>query len=76
MFNFCQTMPLRRTRVFGERQFVRVYNGSLCRIQIVKILVELFFEGTPYTFTIKLTRRVNLVNHQVTSTSTITSTIF
>ena len=31
------TMPLRRTRVFGERQFVRVINGNMCRVQIVKI---------------------------------------
>ena len=69
-------MPLRRTRVFGERQFVRILNGSLCRVQIVKILVELLFEGITYTFTIKLLRRVNLATQQVTSTSTISGTFF
>ena len=69
-------MPLRRTRVFGERQFVRLVNGTLCRVQVIKVLVELLFEGTTYTFTIKLTRRINLVNQHVTVSSTITGTFF
>ena len=70
------TMPLRRTRVFGERQFVRVINCNLCRVQIVKIQVEALFEGTTYKFTIKLTRRVNLINQQVTTNSSVTGTVF
>ena len=69
-------MPLLRTRVFGERQFVRLINGTLCRVQVIKVLVELLFEGTTYKFTIKLTRKLNLANQCVTNTSTITGTFY
>ena len=36
-------MPIRRTRVFGERQFVRLIHGVLWRVQVVKILIEVLF---------------------------------
>lgn len=69
-------MPIRRTRVFGERQFVRLINGDLWRVQVVKILIEVLFDGITFTFTIKLTRKYNIVNHQVTTNSTISGTFF
>ena len=65
-------MPLRRTRVFGERQFVRLVNGVLVNFQIVKVLIELDFERRLFTFTIKLTRKTNLTTLQVTTSSSIT----
>ena len=69
-------MPLRRTRVFGERQFVRLINGVLFRIQIVKVLIELVFDGNTFTFTIKLTRKLNLTSQQISTSSTITGNFF
>ena len=69
-------MPLRRTRVFGERQFVRLINGVLFRIQIVKVLIELVFDGNTFTFTIKLTRKLNLTSQEISTSSTITGNFF
>ena len=69
-------MPLRRTRVFGERQFLRTINGSVYQVQIVKVLIELLFQGAIYKFTIKLTRKLNLVTQRVTTNSSITGTFF
>lgn len=69
-------MPLRRTRVFGERQFVRLINGVLYRIQIVKVLIELVFDGNTFTFTIKLTRKLNLTSQEISTSSTITGNFF
>jgi hypothetical protein len=65
-------MPIRRTRVFGERQYVRLIHGLVFRFQIVKILVELEFEGSNFIFTIKITRKINVATQQVITSSTVT----
>jgi hypothetical protein len=69
-------MTIRRTRVFGERQFLKVIRGAAFRINIVKVLIELFFDGRTFTFTIKLTRKLNLATNQITTLSSITGTFF
>ena len=69
-------MPLRRTRVFGERQYLRNINGIPFRVQIVKVLIEVLFQGVSYTFTIKLTRKLNLVTQQAFVNSSISATFF
>lgn len=69
-------MPLRRTRVFGERQFVRLINGTLFRVQIIKVLLELSFDGHTFTFTIKLTRKQNLATLEVSTLSSVTGNFY
>lgn len=65
-------MPIRRTRVFGERQYIRLIQGSVYRFHIVKVLLEIEFEGSTFIYTIKITRKINVATQQVISSSTVT----
>ena len=65
-------MSIRRSRVFGERQYIKLIEGTLFRFQIVKVLLEIEFEGSRFVFTIKITRKINIATRQVSSSTTVT----
>ncbi len=67
-------MPIRRTRVFGHNQFVKIIKGTYYRFQIVKIKFDLTFEGSNFSFTVKLTRKTNLQTQESLSSATISGT--
>ena len=67
-------MPIRQTRVFGERQYIRRIQGIIHRVQIIKVLLDLDFFETHFKFIVKLIRRENLTTGFVKTTATVTST--
>lgn len=66
-------MPIRQTRVFGERQYIKRIQGVIHRVQVVKVFLDLEFLETRFKLTVKLTRRENLSTGFIKTTATVTS---
>jgi fibronectin type 3 domain-containing protein len=64
-------MSIRNTKVFGERQFVKIIAGTVHQITVCKVLLEVQLLESRFRFTVRLVRKENLTTGSVKTTTTI-----
>lgn len=52
-------MPIQVVRVVGERVFLRVIQGDLHQVRVLRLLVQVLFDNTLVRIRVKLTKTYN-----------------